>query len=105
MPKETAKPYHIRWSEQSNAALFAITDYLINDSGMPWVARKTVANIKRVVDDYIAFMPRMFTQVPSGTAHACCLPYPYIIYYDIDEIRHSVTILDIIHGAQGERRR
>ena len=100
MPKETTTPYHIRWSEPSNAALFAIADYLINDNGVPWVAGKTVANIKRVVDDYIAFMPRMFTQVPSGTAHACCLPYPYI-----DEIRHSVIILDIIHGAQGERRR
>ena len=76
MPKETTKPYHIRWSEPSNAALFAIADYLINDNGVPWVARKTVVNIRRVVDDYIAFMPRMFTQVPSGTAHAYCLSYP-----------------------------
>lgn len=105
MPRETTKPYRTQWTDQADMAVDAIIEYFTDDCQAPWVARKTVANIRRVVDDYIAFMPRMFTQLPGSTAHACCLPYPYIIYYDIDEIRHSVTILDIIHGTQGERRR
>lgn len=97
--------YRIRWNKAAIHALQTIAAYLKEERGVPWVADRIIADIERIIDDYIAFMPRMFTQVPSGTAHACCLPYPYLIYYDIDEVRHSVTILDIIHSAQGERRR
>jgi len=97
--------YRIRWNRAAIRALQTIAAYLKEERGVPWVADKVIANIERTIDDYIAFMPRMFTQLSGSTAHACCLPYPYIIYYDIDEALHSVTILDIIHGAQGERRR
>lgn len=103
MLKETAKPYRTLWAGQADMAVDVIIKYFADDCRIPRVAQKLLLISRRVVENRIAVMPRMFAKAPAGTAHVCCLPYPYLIYYGIDEARHTVTTLDVIYGTQSER--
>lgn len=96
--------YRILWHEQAKQSLERIVDYLIDEADVAWVADKLIQDIEYIIENYIAEMPAMFALTSQKDIHACCLVYPYIMYYRRDDKNATVRILDIIHGAQGGRR-
>ncbi|MDO5091375.1 MAG: type II toxin-antitoxin system RelE/ParE family toxin [Cardiobacteriaceae bacterium] len=97
--------YQLKWQSKAQKSLLEIQDYLLQEKVMPWVLDKVVDSIEHTAEKHIAFMPYMFPALGSDEhLRVCYLPYPYIIYYRVDDASRTVTVLDIVHGARQSRR-
>lgn len=98
--------YQLNWQNRARQSLLEIQDYLLQEKVMPWVLNKVVDSIEHTAEKHIAFMPYMFPALGADESlRACYLPYPYIIYYRVNDDARMVTVLDIMHGAQQSCRR
>lgn len=74
------------------------------DSDNPKAANKVAAQIRRAIDRIAAFP---FSSRPAnrpGVRVLPALPYPYLVFYEVDENAQEIHVLRIRHMARNPKR-
>jgi plasmid stabilization system protein ParE len=73
-----------------------------------WIAADSPQNARSVAERIMAAIERRLAHFPSlgrkgrvdGTREWIVAGLPYIIVYQVDEVREAVVVLGVFHGAQ-----
>jgi plasmid stabilization system protein ParE len=99
-------PYRVNITYQASADIESIFEYIRRDS--PQNASLVIARVLAAIDD-LERMPARFhiagrSRKRGSVIHARVVR-PFIIYYRIDELTHTVFVVEVRHGARRQPKR
>lgn len=88
----------VRYTHSANAELGALLDYIAERS--PQGARKVQARISDMIA-LVSQYPYAGTSTNDpGLRYFAASPYPYLIFYEVNEIEDEVIIIALRHSAR-----
>lgn len=93
--------FRIQWRDKAFASMYEAVDYVAQHN--PYAAARLLERFFKTVD-LLAFMPLMSPKHSKReNVRVCPVVEPYLIYYLVLEDENTIEIMDVIHGARGNR--